>query len=125
MKRILIEAVTQSAMRAPYNQEESGGDWFFNHDGDLVIRVIGEDLADHAAFLFALHELAEAKLCQARGISQEKVDWFDTQAQSYLSPGKEPGDQPFCPYRKEHRQAMLLEHLMASFLGLSEYGIVR
>jgi len=125
MKRILIEAVAQSDMREPYNQEESGGDWFFNPEGDLVIRVIGADLDDHEAFLFAFHELIEAKLCQAREISQEKVDWFDKQAQSYLQPGKEPGDQPFCPYQKEHRQAILLEHLMANFLGLSKYGTVR
>ena len=125
MQRILIEAVRQSAMRPPYNQGESGGDWFLNPEGDLVIRVIGEDLRDPEAFLFAFHELVEAKLCEVRGISQERVDEFDKQAQSYLPPDREPGDQPFCPYRKEHRQAMICEHLMANLMGLVGYGEVR
>jgi len=125
MKRILIEAVSQFAMRAPYNQEASGGDWFVNPEGDLVIRVIGETLDDPEVFLFAFHELVEAKLCEAHGVSQKRVDAFDLQAQSYLPPDREPGDLPECPYRKEHRQAMLCEHLLANFLGLDGYGEIR
>ena len=112
-------------MRSPYNQGESGGDWFFNHDGDLVIRVIGETLDDPEAFLFAFHELVEAKLCQAHKVSQKRVDAFDLQAQSYLPADREPGDLAECPYRKEHRAAMILEHLMANFLGLVGYGEIR
>lgn len=121
MKRIILEAVPQSAMRPPYDQDSEGGDWFFSPEGDLVIRVIGDDISKPEAFLFALHELAEMRLCQQARISQETVDKFDS---SFKGEG-EPGDAVDCPYREQHRKAMLIEHLMASFLGISDYGEVR
>lgn len=132
MRHIHIEAVAQSDMREPYNQEANAGDWFVNRDGDLVIRVIGADFGDAGTFLFALHELIEAKLCQVRGIGQEVVDAFDRRAAAGPtdpdyphSLDGEPGDLPGCPYRKEHREAMLIEHLMAKFLGIDDYGVMR
>lgn len=120
-KRIVIEAVPQNAMRPPYSASPEAGDWFVNAEGDLVIRVIGETLDDPQPFLFALHELIEAKLCRVRGISQEAVDAFDA---AFTGDG-EPGDMADAPYRKEHRQAMLIEMLMANFLGLDDYGEIR
>jgi hypothetical protein len=127
MNRIILEAVSQSAMRAPYDQEIAAGDWFVNPDGDLVIRSIGIDFDDPETFLFALHEVVEAMLCRARGISQEAVDRFDAAYDTTLDhdPDVEPGDHPAAPYRREHREAMLIEHLMAHFLGLAGYGVVR
>jgi hypothetical protein len=123
MKRIILEAVPQSAMRAPYDQDREGGDWFLNPEGDLVIRVIGDDLDKPEAFLFALHELIEAKLCLSRGISQEVVDRFDAGIAASLDEG-EPGDHPASPYRREHRFACLIEFLMAHELGVVGYGTV-
>jgi hypothetical protein len=130
MRRIVIEAVPQHDMRPPYDASEDGGDWFFDDDGNLVVRVIGESLADPAAFLFALHEMVEAQLCAAHGISQAAVDAFDERFEAERAAGKhgedaEPGDHPWSPYRREHRQATLIEHLMAQFLGLDGYGEVR
>jgi hypothetical protein len=126
-RQIVLEAVSQSAMRPPYHTETQAGDWFYDTAGNLTIRVIGSDLAEPETFLFALHELVEAMLCRARGISQEAVDRFDTAFGSTIdhAPDEEPGDHPAAPYRNEHRFAMLVEHLMAREFGLSSYGTVR
>lgn len=119
MRRIIIEAVAQHEMRSPY-ADDGLGDWFINDDGDIVIRAVGDNPLDDETFLVALHELVEFALCAKRGISQEIVDAFDM---GYKGDG-EPGDDPDSPYRAEHRKAMLIEMLMANFLGLIEYGTI-
>jgi hypothetical protein len=136
VNRIVIEAVPQHAMRHPYDQGrlapspgEHAGDWFFDDSGDLVIRVTGDNLDKPEALLVALHELVEAALCRREGVSQEAVDAFDSDFASYEGSMKwafadEPGDQLEAPYRPQHRRAMLIEHLMAQFMGLSDYGTV-
>ena len=98
------------------------GDWWFTKEQDLQIRVSNNTgLGQDEQFLVALHELVEVWLCRRRGISQERVDNFDL---NYKGPG-EPGDANTAPYRREHRFAMLIEHLMAHELGLgSDYGHV-
>lgn len=102
------------------------GDWFYDNKGDLVIKVSNDipelPTVDHQ-FLVALHELIEVKLCEKRGITQKQVDDFDMSAEA-LACEDEPGDLPDAPYRKEHRFAMLIEHLMAHELGLTGYGKV-
>jgi hypothetical protein len=114
--RIIIEAKAEQEMR--YSTE---GDWFVDQVGDLRIQSIGLDpLAQDEAFLVALHELVEAKLCRHAGITEAEVDAFDL---AFVGIG-EPGDAWNCPYRKQHRQAMLIEHMMASFLGLDRYGVI-
>lgn len=123
-RRVIIEAVSKEEMRPPYNQQDEGGDWFVDH-GDLVIRVIGENPISDATFLFALHELIEMKLCANAGVSQQVVDRFDAEHDYYTTDGSEPGDHPDCPYRDQHRKAMIIEHLMANFLGLNDYGEVK
>jgi hypothetical protein len=115
--RIVIEAKPEKDMR----YAGTLGDWFINARGDLIIQVVGIDPFSHdQAFLVALHELIEAKLCQKRGITVDQVDEFDL---AFKDEG-EPGDQWNSPYRKEHRFAMLIEHLMAHELGIVGYGAV-
>lgn len=130
MNRIVIEAVPQHAMREPYNASEQGGDWLYNENGDLEIRVIGESLDDPEAFLFGLHELCEAYLCRRKGVDQAAVDAFDLQFERERLAGErgeddEPGDDPRAPYRVQHRAACLIEFMMAWFLGINDYGTVR
>lgn len=127
MNRIVLEAVSQAEMRPPYDQETQAGDWFYTLEGDLVIRVIGNDMADPETFLFALHELVEAVLCKAHGVSQIVVDRFDEAIAAGTidhDPDAEPGDHPACPYRREHRAAMFIEHMMAHYLGIDHYGTI-
>lgn len=109
---------------------ETGGDWYFDDQGDLIIKVANdcpyfptEDMQN----LVAIHELIEVLLCQKRGITQKMVDDFDMGPGSYdvIPEVEESGDQPGCPYGKEHRVAMIVEHLMAHELGLTGYGVIR
>lgn len=113
-KNIRIEFIDKDALRY-----ETGGDWFIDEQG-LCIQISNDVGSEAEQFLFALHELVEWRLCASRGISQKTVDDFDL---TYQGEG-EPGDNEAAPYRAEHRQAMLIEHLMANFLGLVDYGKV-
>lgn len=132
--RIDIRTIPESTMRYP-----SLGDWFYEGAADgeeadgekadreevLCIRAV-DTLSDNEAFLVALHELVEAWLCRDKGVSQEAVDAFDL---AFIpprnDPDAEPGDHPDAPYRIQHRQAMMVEHLMALFMGVTDYGVVR
>lgn len=104
------------------------GDWYFDAAGDLVIRVSNDDPffpTEDEQVLVALHELVEVLLCRKRGITQDMVDEFDMRgagAEYCKEEGTEPGDHPEAPYRREHRFAMIVEHLMAHELGLTGYG---
>jgi len=102
---------------------ETAGDWRWENDV-LVIDVVHDNMPseDHQ-FLIALHELVEAFLCLKRGISQAQVDQFDMNWEGGTE--EEPGDDPRAPYGKEHRFAMLIEHLIAHELGIRPYGTVR
>lgn len=94
------------------------GDWYLK-EAQLHIDVVDEGTPDEQ-FLIALHELIEWKLCATRGISQSDVDAFDF---GFKGDG-EPGDDPSSPYRKEHREASIVEHLVAHFMGMTSYGKV-
>ena len=118
MRRIILEAVPQSQMRPPYDQDERAGDWYTDANGDMVIRTTGTDLADDETFLFALHELIEMRLCLKAGVTQAEVDAFDA---AYTGEG-EPGDCEVSPYRQQHRRACLVEFLVADMLGVVGYG---
>lgn len=119
MRRIVIEAVAPHEMRPQYQDADGCGDWHFGKEGDLVVRVsTSTDLADHQTFLFGLHEMIEAVLCLERGISQEAVDAFDA---AFIGDG-EPGDDPAAPYRREHRQACLVEFMVADMFDIEGYG---
>ena len=109
-----IRFIPESEMRRP-----ALGDWW--HEGSVLhIRATSEG-GQQAAFLVALHELVEAWLCDAHGVAEADVDAFD----DAFTGDDEPGDDPKAPYRAEHRAAMLVEHLMALFLGITDYGTIR
>lgn len=97
------------------------GDWWF--DGS-VLHVRAIDNED--AFLVAVHELVEAWLCDQAGVDQKDVDAFDLafEAEGH-DPEEEPGDDPRAPYRAQHRDAMIVEHLVARMLGVTGYGVIR
>lgn len=121
MKRIVIEAVAADEMRPQYQDRGGCGDWYLDKSGDLRVRIsTSPDLDDPQTWLFAIHEMVEAKLCLDRGISQDEVDAFDA---AYIGDG-EPGDDPAAPYGREHRQACLIEFLLADMLELNGYGTI-
>jgi hypothetical protein len=108
--------------------KETVGDWYLDSDGSLHIEVSpmceypndDQDVLNDAGFLIALHELIEAMLCLKRGITQQTVDMFDFE----FSGKHEPGDDADSPYRREHRFACMIEHLVAHELGMTGYGTV-
>jgi hypothetical protein len=98
-----------------YQRYPTWGDWWFDINGDLQIRVSNFNDPDAEA-LIALHELVEVILCKKRGISQESVDKFDIDYVKENGMEGEPGDDPKAPYRKEHFFATNIERLMAEQL---------
>lgn len=122
--RIIIEAIASDQHRYP-----TDGDWYFDRsNGDLHIKVTGVDLmSQNTPWLFALHELFEAKKCFLDGVTEGAVDRFDMQYEKDRAEGKhpedtEPGDDPNAPYRLQHRAAMVLEHTAALLLGIYDHG---
>lgn len=119
MNRIDIRFIPEAEMRMP-----GLGDWWWD-EGVLHVRAVDSGTL-HEAFLVALHEMAEAWLCLDKRIPQAEVDAFDSAFEAERHPDDaEPGDDPRAPYRVQHRQAMMVEMLMALFLGLDAYGTVR
>jgi hypothetical protein len=124
--RIVIETIPRHQMRYA-----TVGDWFYrqNEAGqvELAIQVADapapEDgfVGPYDPWLIALHELVEARLCAQGGVTQEAVDAFDM---AFAGEG-EPGDDAAAPYRRQHRQACLIEHMAAQFIGHGpDYGTV-
>lgn len=118
-------------IQAKLQRYRTTGDWKFDDAGDLVIRVSNDDPTlptEDEQILVALHELVEVLLCRKRGITQAMVDDFDIHgvgSEYCQENGIEPGDHPEAPYRREHRFAMIIEHLMAHELGLAGYGEIK
>lgn len=110
--KIAIYTVPSAEMRY-----DTLGDWLAGPDGELIIQI-SDAVPENERFLIALHELVEAELCRKNGITPDMVDQFDF---AYKGDG-EPGDDPDAPYREQHRQAMIVEHLVANFMGLTDYG---
>ena len=122
--KIVIESIPSKEQRY-----DTLGDWWVDPDGTIQIRVSNDaqelPTTDHE-FLVALHELVEMKVCEARGITQAQVDEFDLGMEEYCKEtGVEPGDMPDAPYRREHRFAMIVEHLVAHEMGIQGYGEIR
>lgn len=118
--RIVIETLPRGNMRYP-----TLGDWVVTADEMLIQVAEAPEEGDGWAGpydprLIAIHELVEAWLCQDEGVTQAEVDRFDF---AFKGEG-EPGDDPYSPYRRQHRKAALIEHMLASFFGLSDYGTV-
>jgi len=112
--KITIETIPHKEQRY-----ETVGDWQFLGD-DLTIRVSG---MDHVAmkseqsyyeFLIGIHELIEAVLCKAYGITQEQVDYFDMSHPD----AEEPGALIDAPYYRQHLLASVIEHILADELGI-------
>jgi len=62
----------------PHDQQryDTVGDWHFDMNGDLIIKV--SKMSDpRYETLIAVHELIEAVLCKQAGVSEDAVDAFD------------------------------------------------
>lgn len=101
----------------PHAQQryDTCGDWQFDAEGNLNIKI--SDTGDwKTTFLIARHELDEAILCRARGITQEQVDAYD-----FAHPeagGDSFSDNNDAPYSESHNDALAAEWVMSRLLGV-------
>lgn len=116
--KITIETIPHKDQRYP-----TPGDWFFDKEGDLTIRV--SSLGDwRYEAIMAVHELVEVCLCKHAGVTQEAVDQFDMQYEKDRKKGKhgkldEPGDNNQAPYREQHSIATGVERILGAGLGIA------
>lgn len=111
---VKIEVVEHSEQRY-----DTAGDWFFSGT-DLLITI-----SDTGNWIYnmaiGLHELVEALLCAHAGVSQKRVDAFDTAYEDKRKDGdnSEPGDDPKAPYHLQHGFATSVERLFVAATGQS------
>lgn len=99
---------------------ETVGDWWFDGNGDLQIRV--SKMSDSRyEWLVALHEQVEALMCSEAGVDQDDVTKFDMEYEARRKEGddSEPGDCVLAPYHKQHQFATALERTFAATLGVN------
>lgn len=111
---VYAEAIPHKAQRY-----ETVGDWQLLPGGIHV--SVSDTHSKLSNQLVALHEIVEAILCEAKGVSQEDVDRFDMAYERARKDGdtSEPGDHPGAPYHEQHVVADLVERLVAFHAGVS------
>lgn len=117
----------QTIQHKEHRYEGTCGDWFFDADHNLQIRV--SKMSDwRFEVCVIVHELVEVLLCEHDGVSQKSVDEFDIEFEKQRKKSltlsiAEPGDNHFAPYRKQHCIATGIERILAAVLGVdwSEY----
>ena len=112
--KIMIEIIPHKNQRY-----DTAGDWQLDIDpadpdwpkGGELLTIRVSDTGDWKSnMLVAIHELAEAVLCKAHGVTGEQVDAWD------MGPGramKEPGNDHRAPHFNEHSVAEYIEHALA------------
>jgi hypothetical protein len=100
----------------------TAGDWWYDEEGVLQIRVteLGDRRSEAA---IAMHEWAEAEHCRLANVSDAQICQFDTQFESERATGlhsatEEPGDDPRAPYRESHWRAIHVERALCHALDL-------
>ena len=99
------------------------GDYWYEEDGTLQIRVLETGNQDYAK-LIAVHEFIEEWLTKRRGLSEPDIQAFDEKwfVEDHAA-HEEPGFDPRAPYLQEHTVADAIERLLCAFCGipLAEY----
>jgi len=116
MKSINYKTIPHAEHRYP-----TVGDYW---ETDDAIEVRCSKMGDRQEQLVLIHELVEIFLLQARGFPLVETDKFDIMFEKEREEGKwkdhdEPGDDPRCPYRREHRFAENIERMLCHELGLT------
>lgn len=102
--RTVIEVIPHEQQR--YN---TIGDWYLDRENDVLhikVSFLGNWKME---YLIGEHENIEANLCLAAGITDHDVDVWDT---NFKGEG-EPGDDPKCPYHRQHLTATHIERELA------------
>lgn len=112
--RIVVEVIPHDQQRYP-----TCGDWQLKNPDTLYVYVSETGNRNFNA-LVAIHEVCEAVLCLAQGISAKDVDKFDIayEANRIVGDDSEPGDDSDAPYKRQHCFATGIERLVAAELGV-------
>lgn len=124
--KIVIETVPVDQQRK-FHGKPIMGDWFFTSDTDLTIRML--DFEDwRYNLLYARHEMDEAFLCKAAGITTKEVDDFCDLSETDPRTGENNPDSfsgyGEAPYQAQHNDALAAEWIFSRLLHVnwSEYG---
>lgn len=101
---------------------ETVGDYFTDKKGVEQMRISDMKNKDYE-FMVALHEFIEQHLTKREGISGKVIDKFDMEyeqqrGRGFLGDDSEAGDDPNCPYRKQHQFATIIEKLLCHEMGI-------
>lgn len=113
-------AATLRVIDHKFQRYDTCGDW---HLWPKLTDVSVSTMPDRRyELLVAVHELIEAELCRARGITEHQVTAWDNQHNQGGTIDKqfytEPGDDPAAPYHREHVFASKVEEMLAHELGV-------
>jgi hypothetical protein len=116
MKPIFFHTIQSSDHR----YSTLGDYWETPNSIEVRVSEIGNDGMEA---LVLIHELVELVLLKYRGVPLVKTDKFDIKFEKERERGQhsddaEPGDDPRCPYRREHRFAENIERLICQELGI-------
>lgn len=131
--RIIIEVIPHTQQRLPGSL---GGDWQwitrgkafsegYTQDIDVATSSICDVLLVRVSdmgnwrynYLLAQHEMNEALLCKASGITTEMVDADEKNAKDTDDPDSLSGYPGSC-YQREHNDSLVMEWITARFLGV-------
>lgn len=112
MKDVIITTIPGEDQRYP-----TCGDYQVVN-GRQLVAITKQDNEDYE-FLIAIHELIELWITKKRGISEEAITNYDIAWEEREgNKADEPGNEPHCPYRKEHRFAENIERQIAHEMGI-------
>jgi hypothetical protein len=115
--KVVIKTIPNNSQRY-----ETIGDWWYDKDGTLQIRISEFDEPRHSMAV-ALHELFEAFAATNNKHTEEEVTkfdlWFEDQLKEEKVPDSldEPGMHPKCPYNLEHQYGTAAEMILLTLLG--------
>ena len=100
-----------------------GADWYFDKKGNLQVRVTKLSSWKREITL-ALHEVIEAVLAKAHGVTVAQVDAFDMDYEKahMEDHGLNAGDDPRAPYVREHNAATACERVIAMELDIGAWS---
>jgi hypothetical protein len=121
------KSITEIVVRFIQHDEQrynTVGDWYFSksananslkmdNSGSVLVLTISMYPTWQFSSYTGFHELAEALLCSAAGVTPQIVDTFDL---NYTGDG-EPGDDPSAPYHVQHTFASLIEEEMCDIVS--------
>ena len=111
--KIIIESAPFDTLR-----NKQVDDYWYDADGTLQIRVAEELSDERRKQAVALHALWEALTCRHAGVIVQMIDWWDEHFQTFGLPASaEPGDDPHCPYYRQHQKATIVERLFIEEVG--------